>query len=184
MTGLYVITTHSGISLHNRFPESKCLYNVTILPYSSYSYRAQKSNIVTQCLREDESHVSLASEINVPLCHIPFMDIKMQFILNIVIHMTKNLSWKIILNLNMWEQSWHIHILVKFFFFFCYYKIGMMLPYLTMGLNHPSILSVGTFYTSRGPVCRPALLQTDLANTLTKLIYIESASNFFIKPLL
>ena len=77
MTGLCVITTHSEISVHNHFPESKCLHDVTILPYSSYSYRAQKSNIVTQCLREGESHVFLASEINVHLCHNPFMDINM-----------------------------------------------------------------------------------------------------------
>lgn len=60
----------------------------------------------------------------------------------------------------------------------------MMLPYLTMGLNHPSIFSVGTFYASCGPVCCPALSQTDLANTLTKLIYIESALHFIIKSLL
>ena len=47
-----------------------------------------------------------------------------------------------------------------------------------MGLNHPSILTVGTFYTSCDPVYCPALSQTDPANTLTKLIYIESASHF------
>lgn len=60
----------------------------------------------------------------------------------------------------------------------------MMLPYLTMGLNHPSIPSVGTFYTSCDPVYCLALLQIDPANTLTTLIYIESASHFIIKSLL